>query len=83
MAVERLGDRLFQIGARDALFRQPLEQHLGFVEKARGAIAALKGEVLDEGFLQSRKLAVLGMPSTVRIDLPLKRTAGTMQVGLV
>ena len=80
MAVERLGDGFFKRGARHPFSRQPFEQRLTLVEKARGAVAALKGEVIDEGFLQGRELA---WPSTVRIDLPLKLAAGTMQVGLV
>ena len=56
MAVKRLGDGFLDVGARHALLRQPFEQHLNFVEKARGAISALKGEMLDKGFLQNRKL---------------------------
>ena len=61
VAIERLANGLFKVGARHTFFLQPLEQHLSFVEKARGAIAALESEMLDEGFLQDRKLAVLGM----------------------
>src|SRR5262252_835894 len=61
MAVERLGNGLFKVCARHAFFCQPLEQYLALVEKARGAIAALKREVLDEGFLQDGKFAVLGV----------------------
>ena len=78
VAIKRLGDGLLEIGTQHAFLRQPFEQHLSFVEKARGAIAALESKVLDEGFLQNGELAVLGMA-----DLPLKRTAGTMHVGLV
>jgi hypothetical protein len=83
MAVERLGNGLLKVGARHAPLRQPFEQHLSFVEKTRGAIPALKGEMLDEGFLQDRSSPFLAWPSTVRIDLPLKLAAETMQVGLV
>ena len=61
MAVERLGDGFLKLGARHALSRQTFEQHLAFVEEAGRAIAALKGKVIDESFLQRRKLAVLGM----------------------
>jgi len=53
MTVERLGNGLFKICAGHAFSRQPLEQYLTLVEKARGAIAALKGEVINEGFLQA------------------------------
>jgi hypothetical protein len=61
MAVERLGNGFLKLSARHALSRQPLEQRLAFVEKARGAVAALKGEVGDESLLQGREFAVLGM----------------------
>ena len=52
VTVQRFGDGLLEIGSGRALLRQPFEQHLSFVEKARGAVAALKGEVLNEGLLQ-------------------------------
>jgi hypothetical protein len=61
MAVERFGDGLFKRSARDAFSRQPLEQHLTLVEKARSAVAALEGEVSDESFLQDREFAVLSV----------------------
>ena len=85
MTVERLGNGLFKICAGHAFFRQPLEQHLALVEKARGAIAALKGEVLDEGSLQNGELAVLGMAfdGADQFAVKLKLAADTMQVGLV
>jgi hypothetical protein len=47
VAVQRLGDGLLEIGARDRRLRQALEQDLAIVEKAGRAIAALKGEVAD------------------------------------
>src|SRR6516165_9957875 len=61
MAVERFDDGLFEIGAPHGLPRQALEQHLALVEETGRAIAALESEVLDERFLQNRKLAVLRM----------------------
>ena len=46
---------VFSSSARaTGVFAQPLEQHLALVEKARGAIAALEREMLDEGLLQRR-----------------------------
>src|SRR6185295_790640 len=42
MAVERLGNGVFEIAARHRLFRQSLQQHLTLVEKSGGAIAALE-----------------------------------------
>ena len=83
VAVQRLGDGLLEIGARDRRLRQALEQDLALVEKAGRAIAALKGEVGDKGLLQGESSPSLAWPSTVRIDLPSKLAAGTMQVGLV
>src|SRR5260370_4386746 len=38
--VERLRDRVLKLGTRHLLFRQPLEQHLGLVQEAGGAVAA-------------------------------------------
>src|SRR5262249_39569302 len=61
VTVERLGDGFLKLGARNAFLFQPLEQDLTFVKKACGAVAALKGKVSDEGFLQDREFAVLGM----------------------
>ena len=61
VSVERFHDRLLEIGAHDRRSRQALEQDLALVEEARGAIAALEGEVGDEGLLQGRKLAALRM----------------------
>jgi hypothetical protein len=83
VTVERLGNRLLEIWSRHRLLRQTLQQNLALVEKAGGAISTLKREMLNESFLQNRKLAVLRMPSTVRMALPLKFTAGTTQVGMV
>src|SRR3954468_11305881 len=62
MTVERVRDGLLQRRARDRCPRQALQQDLALVEKAGGAIAALKGEMRDEGLLQGRELAVPGVP---------------------
>src|SRR5262245_62473924 len=61
MAVERLGNRLLEICSRHRLLRQTLQQNLPLVQKAGGAISTLKREMLNESFLQNRKLAVLRM----------------------
>src|SRR5438105_6242536 len=61
MTVERIRNGLLQRLAWHRRARQALEQHLALVEEAGGAIAALEGEVADEGLLQHRELAVLGV----------------------
>src|SRR5215208_6524600 len=61
VAVERFGDDLFQVGTHHRLPGQAFEQDLAFVEEARGAVAALKGEVVDECLLQRGQLAVPGV----------------------
>src|SRR5262245_33212849 len=61
MTVERLGNRFLEISPRHRLPRQTLEQNLSLVQEARGTVAALEREVLDEGLLQNGQLAVLGM----------------------
>ena len=61
MAVERFGNRFLKIGARYRLLCQTFEQNLALVEEAGRTVAALKGEMLDERFLQSGKFAILGM----------------------
>jgi hypothetical protein len=43
--------------ARDRRLGEALEQDLALIEEAGGAIAALEGEVGDEGLLQGRQLA--------------------------
>ena len=83
MAVERLGDGVSRDRRAPPAPSPALQQHLALVEEARGAIAALEREMLDEGLLQRRQFAVLRMPSTVRMDLPSKLAAETTQVGLV
>ena len=54
MAIERFGDGVFEISALHGRLGQTLQQNLPLVEEARGAIAALEGEVPDEGLLQRR-----------------------------
>src|SRR3984957_19663935 len=61
VTVKRLGYGLLEIRAGDRRLRQSLEQDLALVEKTRGAIAALEGELGDKSLLQSRQLAVLRM----------------------
>src|SRR6266436_2880953 len=61
MAVERLSDGFLKLGTCHRLFRQTLKQNLALVQKARGAVAALKGKMVDESFLQGGKLAVFRM----------------------
>src|SRR5712671_4746687 len=61
VAIERLGNRSFEIGARHRLLRETLQQDLALVQEAGGAIAALERKMLDESRLQRRKLAVLGV----------------------
>src|SRR5690349_16198591 len=52
VTVERFGDGAFEIGALHRRLGQALQQNLPLVEEPRGAIAALEGEVPDEGLLQ-------------------------------
>src|SRR6267142_7061511 len=61
VAIEGLGNRFFEIGARHRLLRQTLQQDLALVQEAGGAIAALERKMLDECLLQSGELAVLRM----------------------
>src|SRR6476661_3061542 len=61
VAIERLGNRSFEIGARHRLLRETLQQDLALVQEAGGAIAALERKMLDECLLQSGELAVLRM----------------------
>src|SRR5262249_57778989 len=61
MPVERLSNGLLEIRSRHRLLRQTFQQNLSLVQKAGGAISTLKREMLDESFLQNRKLAVLRM----------------------
>src|SRR5258705_13291856 len=58
MAVERLSDGFLKLGTCHRLFRQTLKQNLALVQKARGAVAALESEVIDESLLQHREFAV-------------------------
>ena len=48
MAVKRLGNGFFEIGPHHRVALQAFQQHLPFVQKAGGAVAALKGKVGDE-----------------------------------
>src|SRR3954469_21851305 len=61
VAVERLGDGLVEVGPRDRLLRQTLEQNLPLVQETGGTVAALKSKMRDERLLQNGKLAVLGV----------------------
>src|SRR5271168_823027 len=61
VTVEHPGYGLLEIRAGDRCLRQSLEQDLALVEKTRGAIAALEGELGDKSLLQSRQLAGLRM----------------------
>lgn len=61
MPVKRLGDPLFKARARHRRPGQLLEQHLPFIEKTGGTVTALEREMPDEGLLQRRQLAVLGV----------------------
>src|SRR5262245_39547968 len=61
MTVERLGDGFLEVGSRDRLLRQTLEQNLALVQESGRTVAALESEMLDERPLQRRKLAVLRM----------------------
>ena len=56
MAVERLSDGFLKLGTCHRLFRQTLKQNLALVQKARGAVAALKGKMVDKSLLQGGKL---------------------------
>src|SRR3954454_22733992 len=59
--VEGFSDGFLQLGACHRLLCQALQQDLALIQEAGGAIAALEREVLDEGFLQDRELAIPGM----------------------
>src|SRR5829696_1733131 len=61
MAIERFSDGVFEIGALHGRLGQALQQNLPFIEEARGAVAALEREMLDEGFLQRRQFVALRM----------------------
>src|SRR5689334_20148584 len=61
MPVKRLSNGLLEIRSRHRLLRQTFQQNLSLVQKAGGAISTLKREMLDESFLQNRKLTVLCM----------------------
>src|SRR5215207_8652206 len=84
MAVERLGDGLFEFGPRHLLLGQPFEQHLALVEKPGRAIAALERKVLDEALLQRRQLAALGVPldraDRFAVEADRRRDAGRVGV---
>src|SRR6516165_1642422 len=56
--VERLGNGLFEFGPRHRISLQTLEQHLAFVQKTRGTVAALEGKMRDKLLLQKRQFAV-------------------------
>jgi len=45
VSVERLGDGLLEVGPRHWIARQTREQHLAFVQKTRGTLAALEGKM--------------------------------------
>src|SRR5215510_990821 len=60
VSVECLGNGLLEFGPRHRIALQTLEQHLAFVQKARGTVAALEGKVRDKRLLQRRQFAVLG-----------------------
>ena len=45
VAVERLGDGLIEVGPRDRLLRQTLEQNLPLVQETGGTVAALKSKM--------------------------------------
>src|SRR5947209_1665064 len=62
MSVERIRDGLLQCLARHRRARQTFQQHLALVEEAGGAVTALEGEMVDEGLLQHRELAVPSVP---------------------
>src|SRR6187431_1955694 len=62
MAIERFSDGVFEISALHGRLGQTLQQDLPLVEKARGAVAALEGEVPNEGLLQRREFAISGKP---------------------
>ena len=83
VAVQRLGNRLLEIGPADRRLRQALEKDLALVEEARRAIAALESEIINESLLQRSELTVLRMAFDGANYLPSKLAAGTMQVGLV
>src|SRR5437763_16929614 len=52
VAIERPSNGFFEIGARDRLFRQPLQQDLSLIQEPGSAIAALEREVIDDALLQ-------------------------------
>src|SRR5580704_2952978 len=61
VTVQRLGNRLLEIGPGDRRLRQALEKDLALVEEARRAIAALEGEIINKSLLQRSELTVLRM----------------------
>src|SRR5215475_5555970 len=83
MPVERLSNGLLKIRSRHRLLRQTFQQNLPLVQKAGGAISTLKREMLDESFLQKRKLAVLRMAFDRADGLAVEVRRGTTQVGMV
>src|SRR5262245_8276603 len=61
MTVERLGDGFLEVGSRDRLLRQTLEQNLALAQESGRTVAELERKMLDEGLLQNGQLAVLRM----------------------
>src|SRR5262245_50734383 len=61
MTIQRLGNGPLEICPRHPLLRQTLKQNLPLVQESGRTVAALEREMLNEGFLQNRKLAVLCM----------------------
>src|SRR5262245_46102537 len=61
MTVEGLRVALREIDPRARLLHQAFKQNLSLVHEPGRAVAALKGKVFDERFLQRGKLAILGM----------------------
>src|ERR1700722_3671361 len=61
MAVERFENGFLELATRHRLQSQAFQQDLPLVQETRRAVAALKGEMLDERRLQRGQLAILGM----------------------
>src|SRR5262249_49856286 len=80
VSVERLGNGLLEVIPRHRIALQTLEQHLAFVQKARGKVAALEGKMRDKRLLQRRQFAVLRMAfhraDRLAIEAPRRNDAG-------
>ena len=61
MTVQGFGNRALEFCTRNRHFLQSFQQNLALVEKTRGAVTALEGEMLNKALLEHGELAIAGM----------------------